>query len=230
MLSNSQKLLGNKNHLGRRYLIFLIGLFVCSFGVAFATMAGLGTSPISSIPYTLSLIFTKISFGEWAIIFGVLQIAAQAVLLWKRIAVSELLMQAVPSFAFGYFVDFSLLVLEGFAPEGYVQQFLFLLLGCAILAFGVYLELLADVTMLAGDAINKAIAIVTKKEYGNVKIATDIAMCGISAILALVCLHRLVGVREGTLVAARIVGSIIKFYQKLFRPLADRILPDNKPQ
>lgn len=228
MLSNIQKLLGNKNHLGRRYLIFLIGLFVCSFGVAFATKAGLGTSPISSIPYTLSLIFTKISFGEWAIIFGVLQIAAQAVLLWKRIAVSELLMQAVTSFAFGYFVDFSLLVLEGFVPEGYVQQFIFLLLGCAILAFGVYLELLADVTMLAGDAINKAI--VTKKEYGNVKIATDIAMCGISAILALVCLHRLVGVREGTLVAALIVGSIIKFYQKLFRPLAGRILPDNKPQ
>ena len=228
MLSNIQKLLGNKNHLGRRYLIFLIGLFVCSFGVAFATKAGLGTSPISSIPYTLSLIFTKISFGEWAIIFGVLQIAAQAVLLWKRIAVSELLMQAVTSFAFGYFEDFSLLVLEGFVPEGYVQQFIFLLLGCAILAFGVYLELLADVTMLAGDAINKAI--VTKKEYGNVKIATDIAMCGISAILALVCLHRLVGVREGTLVAALIVGSIIKFYQKLFRPLAGRILPDNKPQ
>lgn len=225
MLQRIKKTLGNKDHLGRRYIIFLIGLFICSFGVAFTTKAGLGTSPISSIPYTLSLIFSKISFGNWAIIFGMVQILAQAFLLWKRITAAELMMQMIPSFAFGYFVDISSSLLGGFSPSNYVQQFACLLIGCAILAFGVYLELLGDVTMLAGDAINKAIAIVTKKEYGNVKVATDVAMSVISAVLALIFLHQLVGVREGTVVAALIVGSIIKFYQKLFKPLADRLLP-----
>ena len=39
----------------KRYVIFLIGLFVNSLGVSLITKASLGTSPISSIPYVLSL-------------------------------------------------------------------------------------------------------------------------------------------------------------------------------
>ena len=35
----------------KRYVIFLIGLFVNSLGVSLITKASLGTSPISSIPY-----------------------------------------------------------------------------------------------------------------------------------------------------------------------------------
>ena len=41
----------------KRYLIFLVGLFVNSLGVSLITKANLGTSPISSIPYVLSLNF-----------------------------------------------------------------------------------------------------------------------------------------------------------------------------
>ena len=41
----------------KRYLIFLVGLFVNSLGVSLITKANLGTSPITSIPYVLSLNF-----------------------------------------------------------------------------------------------------------------------------------------------------------------------------
>lgn len=34
----------------KRYIIFLIGLFINSLGVSLITKANLGTSPISSIP------------------------------------------------------------------------------------------------------------------------------------------------------------------------------------
>ena len=40
----------------KRYLFFFTGLFAMSFGVAFSIKADLGTSPISSVPYVLSLI------------------------------------------------------------------------------------------------------------------------------------------------------------------------------
>lgn len=39
----------------KRYLLFLAGLFINSLGVSLITKADLGTSPISSIPYVLSL-------------------------------------------------------------------------------------------------------------------------------------------------------------------------------
>ena len=41
----------------KRYLLFLVGLFINALGVSLITKASLGTSPISSIPYVLSLNF-----------------------------------------------------------------------------------------------------------------------------------------------------------------------------
>ncbi len=40
----------------KRYLFLGTGLFVMAFGVAFSIKANLGTSPISSVPYVISLI------------------------------------------------------------------------------------------------------------------------------------------------------------------------------
>ena len=59
-----------------RYIIFLIGLFVNSLGVSLITKANLGTSPISSIPYVLSLNF-PLTLGNFTIIFSLLLIFPQ---------------------------------------------------------------------------------------------------------------------------------------------------------
>lgn len=219
-----RKILGDKNYLGRRYFIFLLGLFICSFGVACTTKAGLGTSPVAAIPYTLSLIFEDLSFGTWLILFCMAQILVQIILLRKNTVPSELLIQVVLSFVYGYLTDFSLCLLRNLDISSYLAQIMFLLIGCFVLAFGVYLELVGDVGMLSGDAFIKAIAVVTKKEYGNVKVVTDVAMTVVSALLAVVILHRLVGVREGTVIAAAIVGMIIKRYKKCFWKFEQRIL------
>ncbi len=54
-----------------RYVIFILGLFINSLGVALITKANLGTSPISSIPFTLSLSFTP-TIGQFTIFFSLL--------------------------------------------------------------------------------------------------------------------------------------------------------------
>ena len=55
----------------RRYIVFLLGLFINSMGVGLITKANLGTSPISAIPYVLSLRFS-LSLGEFTILFSLL--------------------------------------------------------------------------------------------------------------------------------------------------------------
>ena len=40
----------NRGELLRRYVFFIVGLFVNSLGIALITKGDLGTSPISSIP------------------------------------------------------------------------------------------------------------------------------------------------------------------------------------
>ena len=49
-----------------RYGVFFAGLLCNAFGVAFITKADLGTTPISSIPYTLSIIFPKFTIGDFS--------------------------------------------------------------------------------------------------------------------------------------------------------------------
>lgn len=73
----------NKTELIKRYLFFLAGLFVNSFGVAFITKADLGTSPISSIPYTLSLGFRP-TLGMFTLYMSLVLIAVQLLLLRKK--------------------------------------------------------------------------------------------------------------------------------------------------
>ena len=63
----------------KRYFIFLVGLFVNSLGVSLITKGNLGTSPISSIPYVLSLNF-PFSLGNFTIVFSLLLIFLQFLL------------------------------------------------------------------------------------------------------------------------------------------------------
>ena len=65
----------------RRYTLFLIGLFIASMGVAFSTKAGLGTSPVASVPYSVSLVSTLFTFGGWLNLLSVLQIITQVIVL-----------------------------------------------------------------------------------------------------------------------------------------------------
>ena len=58
------------SNLFRRYLYFLLGLAINSFGIAFITKSALGTSQISSVPYVFSLQFPLLSFGAWSFIMN----------------------------------------------------------------------------------------------------------------------------------------------------------------
>lgn len=69
-----------------------------------------------------------------------------------------------------------------------------------IIAFGAYLEVVADVVMLPGDAFVRIIAKVAGKEYGGVRVISDVSMAAVAAVLCLVFLRRLSGgVKERSL-------------------------------
>ena len=67
--------------LSKNYILFLIGLFIASMGVAFSTKAGLGTSPVASVPYSVSLLSTLLTFGGWLNLLSVIQILTQIAVL-----------------------------------------------------------------------------------------------------------------------------------------------------
>lgn len=209
----------------KRYLIFLVGLFVNSLGVSLITKANLGTSPISSIPYVLSLNF-PFTLGNFTIFFSIFLIALQLIILRKNFKLEHIL-QIPVSIIFGYFIDLTMILFSWVNPEAYIMKIVYLLIGCLILGVGVYMEVLADVVMLPGESFVRAIVLTWKTNFGTTKICFDVSMSVIAAVLSFVFAGRLAGVREGTVIAALLVGFIARLIGKKLAFLKDMIFPES---
>lgn len=209
-----------KKEIAKRYILFIISLFFSALGVAFTKSGELGVSPISSVANIMSLKFTEISMGNWLIIWNCILILGQILILRKNFKPIQLL-QVPLSFLFGYFTDFGMW-LVGFIPvENYPVRLIMVIVGVIVLGFGISLSVIANVIMNAGEAFVKAVADVSKKNFGNIKIAFDISCVTFSIILSLIFFNfSIVGTREGTVIAAFCTGMVVKFFTpRLKNPL-----------
>ena len=202
----------DKTELIKRYIFLLVGLFVNGLGVSFITKAGLGTSPITSIPYTLSLGFTP-TVGMFTFVFNIFLIILQVILLRRNFQLQNLLQLPIIAL-FSFFIDLTMSLLGFMQPETYAMKVVSLIVGCLILGFGVFMEMVANVAMLPGEATVRAVSDVFSTDFGKTKIAFDSSMTIIAAILSFIMFKHLDGVREGTIVAAILVGFIARLFKK----------------
>lgn len=203
----------------RRYLLFVASLFINAFGIAFITKALLGTSPITSVTYVLSL-FTPFTMGIWTILLNLLFVVLEPFLMTRRELREDLrmyLLQIPIAFCFGLFIDFSMFMLFWLEPSAYVMKVTVLLVGCVILALGIALEVKANAAMMAGEYFVKTITRRFHGEFGYIKLGFDITLLTIACILSLVFLSDIQGVREGTVVSALLVGPIVHFVSPAYR-------------
>lgn len=209
----------------KRYLLFLAGLFVASMGVAFSAIAGLGTSPVASVPYAVSLVSPLLSLGGWLNVLSVIQITAQVIVLKGRCNYAEIAVQTALAFVYGCLTNFSCSLISGIPVNGYPMQFLYMLLGCVILAVGLWIQYKGGVALLPAEALNRAISKVTGRKYENIKVFFDALYVAVAAVIVLVFLGELKGVREGSIIAALGVGIIIKALNRLFDRFTGRPKP-----
>lgn len=126
----------------------------------------------------------------------------------------ENILQIPVSIAFGYFIDLTMYLFFWVEPQNYLLKIVALLIGCGVLGFGVYLEVVADVVMLPGESFVRAIVQTWNTNFGTTKIIFDTSMAVIAAALSFVFAGKLNGVREGTIIAALLVGFIARLLGK----------------
>ena len=198
----------------KRYLLLLVGLSIMAFGVAFSIKASLGTSPISSVPYVVSL-FTPLTVGTATITMHCVFILLQILILRKNYHPIQI-MQLPVAFFFGYLTDFGVWAVQGITCNTYWQQWIVCLIGILLVAVGVSFEVKAGVVVLAGEGVVLAICkVLPKVKFGYMKVGFDVTLVVIACILSIVFTGRLQGVREGTVAAALLVGLIAKQLGKL---------------
>ncbi len=197
-----------RDHLSKRLIMYFLGLFTMTIGVALSVKSDLGVSPVSSIPYTMTCIW-GIEMGKATIIFHCFLVIIQIILLRRNFKIVNLL-QIVVGIIFGYFTTFcnwSVSFLP--TPENLLIRLLMMLISTVIIAFGIFMYLPPSIMPLAGEGAMKAVSDVTGIAFPKVKVGFDISMVVISLISCLLFIHGLGSVGIGTVVAAFLVGTIL---------------------
>ncbi|WP_331775379.1 cytidylate kinase family protein [Sulfurospirillum sp. 1612] len=198
-----------------RYILLVIGLFLIALGISLITISDIGTSPISSASYVLSLIF-KPSFGAFIFYFTILCTLLELLILRKDFKKKNLI-QVSLAVIFGYFIDFSMGLLSSVNPTFYAEKVSFVVLGSFLIALGVYLEVSANVLINPGESIVKTLATKTGIKFGTTKLLFDSSLVLIAISFSLFYFGEIRGIREGTIISAILTGLMIKMIDRAIK-------------
>ncbi|MCD8027676.1 MAG: DUF6198 family protein [Erysipelotrichaceae bacterium] len=198
----------------KRYIYFIIGLALSSFGTVLVTKGNLGTSQISSVPYVMNLEYPVLSFGLWTFIWNMLFIMIQIFLLRKDFKPIQFL-QIIANIIFSVLIDVSDVCLSWLNADNMMIRIVYLILGCMVLAFGITVEVAPNVIVVPGEGIVKALAFVSKMEFGKMEVHFDVTLIIIAIILSFMFFGTLKGIGIGTVISALTVGRFCQHFEKL---------------
>lgn len=204
----------------KKLFIYLIGLLILAIGINISKAAKLGISPVSAVPYACELIW-GIDLGKANTAVYITLMALQIVILRKDYEPKQLL-QIVCTYIVGVFItytstDYLLFWLP--IPNNYLVKLLYLGISIVFIGTGVSLYLMPNFPPLPPEGLMGAIVEKSngRFKFSNVKVAVDCSLVLISAILSIVFLSGLKTVREGTVLAALLVGRVVGFISKYFK-------------
>jgi uncharacterized membrane protein YczE/cytidylate kinase len=207
----------------KRLFIYLVGLYCMAIGVVFSAKSSLGVSPVGSLANVLYQIGLSeglpayVNLGNCTTAVYCLYILTELLIL-RREFQPKMLLQLVASLLFGQLVNLATAMMAFLpVPPNYGIQMLYLLCSVPLVAAGVMLYLTPNILPTPGEGMSLAISKKTGWAVGSSKTLFDCALVVISGITSLVYFHALVGVREGTVICALLVGYTMKQLQKPFQ-------------
>ena len=215
----------------KRYLLFILSLFISAVGISLTRHAELGVSPISSIANVVSYKLPYLSFGVLLIIWNCILILGQILVLRRDFKPVQLL-QIPLSVLFGIFVDFGMWSVSFIPAEVYPVKLLLVAAGTIVLGFGISLSVITNVIMNSGEAIVKAVSDKYSRNFGKTKIVLDICYVVAAVILSLVFFDfKIIGTREGTVISALTTGLVVNFfYKRINKPVSALLCDDGQKQ
>lgn len=191
----------------RRAALFALGVILAGLGIACSTQAGLGATPISSVPWVLTAV-TPLSYGTLTLCMNLFFVLGQFLIL--RRAFPPFQLWQIPATAlFGLCIDLGMFLTRPFITHIYLAQLALLLFGAALLAAGIVCQVLSDFLCVPGDALVKTISNTFHIKLPRTKMAFDATLTTIALILSLFFCHAIIGIREGTILSVFLVGFFV---------------------
>lgn len=210
--------------LAARCCLLSAGVVIMTAGIVLITKTNLGTSPISSLGYVLSLSFPDVSYGTFMLGWNLSLLAGQ-ILILRRSFKAAALLQIPLSVLFSWGIDLFNTTLSFIAPATYLESAAVLAAGIVVLAFGVACTVVANVVMNCGEAFVCAVTSKTGWNFGHTKVGFDLGCVALALVASVALLGGVQGIREGTLIAAATTGFAVNAFIKLLggvRPALDK--------
>lgn len=212
----------------KRVLLYIVGLFMLSFGVSLSIYANLGVSPVSSLAYGIALI-SGISVGVTTIFTHIVYIIVQ-IIITKRVDMKYAFIQLIIAFLFGSFVNATMSIITVVLPIASTSliQWLYLISSLFLVSCGLFIYSNAEFTLMPYDELTKVISTTYKMPFGKAKIIGDVTNVVIATIMCVGLLKSLGSIGIGTIVAALAIGKILGVIVKKFQPQMDLFLQEEE--
>ena len=198
----------------RRVFNYVFGLYLITLGVAFSIKSGLGSAPVSSIPYAIDLIWL-INIGVATFIFHAILVFIEWILLrddFKR----KHFLQVFVGVLFGVFTSFSVSLMNFIPPaDSFLLALLMSFFSVLIIALGLFFYVPTNLIPLSVEGVTQAIAIVTDRPFSKIKVYLDISIVSIALAFSYGFLGQLGSVGIGTIIGALLIGTTVKYIHKL---------------
>ena len=205
-----------------RAVFYLFGLFLIACGAVFSIYSGLGTTPVSALPYAVS-IATGIEFGSCATALFALYFFIQLILLrreFNRINILQLLCSVI----FGILINVIKSTIDPFELQTYMGKLAVLFVSIIMSSFGLLFYLSARLISLPPEGIVLAFATKLKRPFHGIKIAFDITSVLLGCLITFAVLGHIDGIREGTAISAIATGKLLAVISKPLKPKLDKFL------
>lgn len=208
----------------RRSITYIAGIYILTLGLSLAIRAGIGISPQSSLTRTMTLVIPSLSQGTFNLILEVIMLLLTFLVRPKAFGARSLL-SLIPALILASLLDVNLMLTEGIEFGAYPANVLLLLFADAMLAFGLFLMIRANLVLMPIDLFVNTIQQKTGRKWGNIKTVFDCTLLAISAGIGLLFLGAPHFIREGTLINAIFVGQYVKLYFFLYKKFSVRTAP-----
>gem|GEM_PF-461630 len=200
----------------RRFIIYISGLFLLALGVAFSIKSGLGVSPVTSFPFALSLVLNQ-DVGFMSTVVFSFYVLLQIPLLRRSFKLKNLFQLAIASL-FGFFVTLTTTIVAPLSTTGYFSQLILLGISLILIAIGILFYLTSNVIPMPSEGLVLAVQRATRVPFSRVKVLFDVTSVSLAGILLIFFYGNVVGLREGTVIAALGVGKLIGVFSRWFKP------------
>ena len=203
-----EKLTEEQKTVCRGEAALVLAVIVNTFGVVLMLYSESGISAISSVPFSLSLVFPQLTLGTWTYLFqGVLVLS---LLLMRKRFVPQYLFSFVVGFVFGELLDVHELWIH-ILPSTFGWCVIYFIASYLLISLGIALSNRCCLPIVPTDLFPRELSQITGIAYPKIKIAFDVICLAITAGMTTAFLGHLEGLGIGTVLAAFTMGKAIGF-------------------